>query len=184
MRTLVSGEVRVHYSQIYVESDTEECGPELSEAFAGQDGGLCGGATAGALFLLTGLHTGGVGFTVELHDAPPPLDDAWEEIVEVPFTPVSSRTLLVQWAGEAAWELDLEERDYRARYCAIGMDEGSTVDTRLDAEPRRERYLLQFWPSPPASARVLKQTGETAGYWHRYARELAPPTPEETAPAE
>jgi hypothetical protein len=36
--------------------------------------------------LITGLHTGQVGFTVDVLDAAPPLDDAWEEIVEVSFT--------------------------------------------------------------------------------------------------
>jgi hypothetical protein len=42
----------------------------------------CGAAVAGALFLSTGLHSGKVGFTVELHDSRPPVDESWERVVE------------------------------------------------------------------------------------------------------
>lgn len=65
-------------------SGGDECDPH--HAFAGQGGvGLCGGGTDGTLFLLTGLHVGGVGFTAELHDGRPVLDETGEEIVEVSF---------------------------------------------------------------------------------------------------
>ncbi|MGI5380410.1 hypothetical protein ACQEV2_40505 [Streptomyces sp. CA-251387] len=116
MRRPVAGEVHVHYGQIYVESDPDSFGPDLTQAFAGQSAGLCGAAIPGALWLHTGLHTGNVGFTVEVHDHAPPLDPAWEDVVEVSFRPASTRSALVQWAGEASQELDLEETDYRVRY--------------------------------------------------------------------
>ena len=91
MKVLVSGEVDVDYGQIFVESERGEC--DLHDAFAGQEGvGLCGGGTGGMLFLLTGLHNGGVGFTAELHESRPALDETWEEIVEIPFRPVSEET--------------------------------------------------------------------------------------------
>ena len=82
MRILVDGEVSVYYHQLYVESDRDRLAPGLEETFAGQAAGLCGGAQAGALWLTTGLHSGKVGFTVELHQDRPPVDEAWEEIVE------------------------------------------------------------------------------------------------------
>ena len=186
VRTFVDGEVHVHYGQIYVESDEDF--PDLGESFAGQSNGLCGAAIPGALFLITGLHTGNVRFRAELHHGPPPLDDAWEEVVEVSFTPRSPRTALVQWAGEASWDLDLAETCHRVRYCAAGMDEARAADTRLDGEPVLDRYLLQFWPAAPAPDRVLRRTGEIAAYWHGVAAELPPPppppTPEELAEAE
>lgn len=185
MRRPVEGEVHVHYSQIYVESDPDSFGPDLAEAFAGQSAGLCGAATPGALWLSTGLHTGNVGFTVEVHDQAPPLDPAWEDAVEVSFRPASAGSALVQWAGEASWDLGLEETDYRVRYCAKGMDEARRQDTRLDDELQLDCYLLQFWPAPPAPDRVLKQTSAIAAYWHGYARrQPAPPTPAERAEAE
>ncbi|WP_405658496.1 hypothetical protein OG379_01715 [Streptomyces sp. NBC_01166] len=186
VRRPVEGEVHVHYAQIYVQSDPDSCGPDLAEAFAGQSAGLCGAATPGALWLTTGLHTGCVRFTVEVHDqAPPILDAVWEEGVEVSFRPVSARSMLVQWAGEASWELDLEETDYRVRYWAKGMDEAHQQDTRLNDEHQLDRYLLQFWPAPPALDRVLLQTSAYAAYWHDYARrQPPPPTPAERAEAE
>ncbi|GGX28501.1 hypothetical protein [Streptomyces lomondensis] len=185
MRRPVEGEVHVHYGQIYVKSDPDGFGPDLAEAFAGQSTGLCGAAVPGALWLNTGLHTGNVGFTVEVHEQAPPLDPAWEDVVEVSFRPASADSRLVQWAGEASWPLGLAETEHRVRYCAQGMDEARDEDTRLHDEPQRDRYLLQFWPAPPEPDRVLKQTSRSAAYWHGYARELPPPpTPAERAEAE
>ncbi|MFF3691276.1 hypothetical protein [Streptomyces sp. NPDC002187] len=185
VRRPVEDDVHVHYGQIYVESDPDSFGPDLAEAFAGQSAGLCGAAIPGALWLSTGLHTGSVGFTVELHDQAPPLDAVWEEVVEVSFRPVSGSSALVQWAGEVSWELDLEETDHRVRYSAKGMDEARRQDTRLDNEPQLDCYLLQFWPARPAPDRVLKQTSASAAYWHDYARrQPPPPTPAERAEAE
>ncbi|WP_282793213.1 hypothetical protein [Streptomyces sp. CC224B] len=186
MRTPVDGEVFVHYSQIYVESDPDSDGPDLEEAFAGQSAGLCGAAAPGALWLTTGLHTGDVRFRVEVHDEVPPLDDAWEDVVEVSFRPVSERTALTLWGGEGAWELGLRQVDYRVRYSAQGMDEGDRLDTRVDGEPHpTERYLLQFWPAASAPDRVLKCGSRCAAYWHDYARrQPPPPTPEKRAEAE
>jgi hypothetical protein len=183
LRVLFSGEVHVHYGQAYVHS-SPDYGYDLHECFLGQSNGLCGAATPGTLFLITGLHTGCVGFTVESHDTAPPVDDGWEEIVEVSFTPETGEVILEQWGGEAAWPLDLPPADYRVRYCASGMDAGNEADTRLDDEPMHDRYLLQFWPAPPEADRVLKQTSDHAAYWHGFASGLPPaPTPEERGEA-
>ncbi|MFG2784800.1 hypothetical protein ACGFY7_44140 [Streptomyces prunicolor] len=169
MKVLVSDEVQVDYGQIFVESGEDDC--DLHDAFAGQEGvGLCGGGQAGMLLLLTGLRIGGVDFTAELHDSRPELDETWEEIVEVPFRPVSEETVLRQWNGKNRWELELEERDYRVRYSAIGMDAGRSKDVREDDEPPTDdRYLLQIWPAAPEPARLLQQTSRTAANWHAFA---------------
>ncbi|MFD1276737.1 hypothetical protein ACFQ51_48190 [Streptomyces kaempferi] len=128
---------------------------------------------------------GNVGFTVEVHDQAPPLDAVWEDVVEVSFRPASPHSTLMQWAGEACWDLGLEETDYRVRYCAKGMDQARRADTRMDDEPRLDSYLLQLRPAEPATDRVLKQTAAIAAYWHGYARERPPPpTPDERAEAE
>ncbi|MEU8901397.1 hypothetical protein [Nocardia sp. NPDC048505] len=122
-------------------------------------------------FLRTGLHTGHVGFTVEVRGQAPALDPAWEDVVEVSFYPLSEQSFLMQWAGEDSWELDLKEGlDYRVRYCARGMDQAREKDTRLDDEPQLDRYLLQFWPAPPEPDRVVRQTSRyaaTASDWAR-----------------
>jgi hypothetical protein len=179
VRTFVSGQVHVHYRQIYVESGEDY--PDLGACFAGQSNGLCGAAFHGTLFLTTGLHTGSVGFTVELHEGPPPVDEEWEEVVEASFTPTSGRVALVQWGGEAAWDLDLAQTSHRVRYCATGMDAAHAADTRLEDEPMLDRYLLQFWPAAPEPDRVVRRTSETAVYWHGVARDLPPPPPPPTS---
>jgi hypothetical protein len=51
MRTPVTGEVHVHYWQLYVESNPDEPTPDLAEAYAGRQNGLCGAAVPGALEL-------------------------------------------------------------------------------------------------------------------------------------
>lgn len=130
-RTLFDGRVHVHSGQLSAESGDEPISGSLSEAFAGQENGLCGEALPSGLYLLTGLHTGDIGFTVELHEQAPDLADEWEDVVEVSFRPVSPRVLLLQWAGEAARDLDLAQIDYRVRYCGTGMDEGRSLDTIL-----------------------------------------------------
>ncbi|MFF0266391.1 hypothetical protein [Kribbella sp. NPDC004536] len=169
MRTLMSGPAWVSYAQIYVESTQDSVG--LEECFVGQQNGLCGAASPGTLFLVTGLHTGDVGFTVELYDAPPPLDDSWEEIVEASYRPRGA-AMLMTWAGDGGWwDLDLEPIDYRVRYCGWGMDAGHQAGPPMDGDPLVDRYLLQFWPAPAAPDRVLKQTSAQAAYWHRFARE-------------
>jgi hypothetical protein len=184
MRTVLDAEVHVHYHQLYVESDVDDEVYGMQEAAGGQANGLCAAAIPGFLHLITGLHTGHVGFTVEVHDDEPPLDDTWEEIVEVSFTPATEETLLVEWGGGDCWPLDLAPVPHRVRYCATGMDEADAADTRIEPEPQYDRYLLQFWPAPPAADRVVKQTSEIAAYWHGVARELpAPPSPEERAEA-
>ena len=181
MRKPVSDEVFVHYGQLYVVSE-EDAYPDLRAAFRGQGVGLCGAAEEGMLFLTTGLHTGDVSFAVEVHEQRPEIDGdggdggdgggGWEEVVEVSFTPVTTGSILMQWAGERCWELDLPVADYRVRYCAAGMDAGRAKDTRLDGEPVLDRYLLQFWPSPPEPPRLVRQASETAAYWHRFAEHV------------
>ncbi|MEU7070000.1 hypothetical protein AB0B30_04450 [Streptomyces narbonensis] len=180
MRRPVEGEVHVSYGQLYVTDDSGEQ-PELHESFAGQVSGLCGAAVPGFLWLVTGLHTGRVGFTVEVHDEAPGADPRWEDIVEASYRPASAGAALDLWGGGGSWRLGLAETDYRVRYSAQGMDRAHDLDTRVDEEVV-DVYLLQFWPSPPEPDRVVRQTSRQAAYWHRFARELTPPPPPPPSP--
>ncbi len=179
MQVLFDGEVWVHYRQVYVVSGSD-FDAVAGNAVAGQQNGLCGAATPGFLHLVTGLHTGRVGFRIERYDEAPAVDDAWEEIVEASFTPTDEPVALTQWAGEAQWVLAIEDGDWRVRFCASGMDAAWEADTRLDDQRQLDRYLLQFWPAPPGPDQVLKQTSATAAYWHEHARTQPPPPPPPT----
>lgn len=176
MRTLMTGPVWLSYGQITVESTSEFA--DLGECFAGQRNGLCGAAVEGKLLLITGLHTGTVGFTAELHDDEPPVDDTWEDVVEASYRPLVRPTLSGLDSSDS-WDLELDLVDYRVRYSAWGMDAGHQAGPPMDGEPLVDRYLLQFWPARAAPDRVVKETSKQAAYWHKFAR--AQPTPAELA---
>jgi hypothetical protein len=171
MVTAFDGVVFVHYGQIYVVTDPAAFIDGFERALEGQVNGLLQAGNPGMLFLVTGLHTGDLRFTVEVHEAePPPPGDTWEEVVEASLRPLTSDVTLSQWAGEESWPLPLETIDYRVRYCARGMDEGHDLDTPdEDEEVGPDSYLLQFWPAPPAPDRILRQTSQSAAYWHSEA---------------
>ena len=91
-----SGPLWVHYGQAYVVVGSWDT--DLAASFRGQVNGLHGAAAPGLLFLITG-HTGRVGFTVDVCTSPPPIDDSWEEIVEVPFIVTVPEVTLEEWPG-------------------------------------------------------------------------------------
>lgn len=136
-----------------------------------------------ALYLITGLHTGDVGFVVESHSEPPPVDEDWEEIVEVSFTPETDDVTLVQWAARP-----------RGVWIWIGSTTASGTARAACRRPgmptpgsmtSRKSTVISCNSGPLRRAdRVLKQTTEHAAYWHSFARGLPPaPTPEERAEA-
>ena len=169
------GLVSVSYSQAYLQASDAEL-PGMEEMFAGQVNGLCGAAVAGSLFLTTGLHSGDVPFSVDVLDDAPPLDDHWQDVVEVSFLTDQPEVLLLGWGGGSVDTIALgAPGSYRVRYCAHDMDAGRRQDTRAEGDPALDRYLLQFWPAPSAGDTVVRQGSEIAAYWHEYARTLPPP---------
>jgi hypothetical protein len=165
---LFDGKIDVHYGYIDLIGADRTDRPDLQATRAGQLNGICGAAEPGFLSLITGLHTGGVGFTVEWHDAEPPIGAEWDEVVEVAYRPPSTELLLSAFEHEEPVRLPAVT-SLRARYCAAGMDAGHEMDTPEDDEPAPDRYLLQLWPSPPLPETIPRLTGQTAAYWHREA---------------
>ncbi len=176
---LLDQDVFVAYGQIYVESSAPGMEGDMEASFLGQSNGLCGAVVPGLLFLMTSTHTGDVGFTVELHDREPPLDEHWEDAVEASFTPGSGEVGLAEWGGSDWHPLRLPAGDYRVRYHARGMDEVQEGGE----EPSPDRYLLQLWPAAPAPDRIVRQTSAAAAYWHGWAQAFPPP-PRPEQPAE
>ncbi|MFI5856109.1 hypothetical protein [Streptomyces parvulus] len=178
MRTVYSGELPVVRGRFHVDSRRDPYGPGPSEACAGQTNGLCGAAVPGCLLLDTGVPSGRVALTVEVHGAPPPLDDGWEEVVEASFRPVSASTAVLHCDRGALCEVGLPTADHRVRYRGRGMDRATAADPRAAASARPVgHYLLQFWPAPPAGDLVVRQTSRSARDRHRYARALPAPRP-------
>ena len=173
MKTLFNGRLWVHYGQAYVVS-----GPvfdsDLEASFRGQSNGLCGASSPNLLFLITGLHTGHVNFSAEFSDAEPPLDRAWEDVVEVSST-VVNRPFLEGWAGRVSYPIDLAPGTYRVRYAARGMDSARAVDTIVETEEPIDTYQLSFWPAKgDAPDRVVRRESQTARYWNGWANSLHP----------
>ena len=167
-RTLFAGPVHVHYRQLYVCDG--DAFPDGDDWFAGQANGLLGVRQPGVLFVTTGLHTGDVGLTVELVAEEPPVDDAWEDVVEASWRVSDGDVAVVEWAGEDRHPVDLPVAWYRVRLSARGLDDARAVDTSEASAPPVDEYLLTFWPAPPAPDAVVRTTSESAAYWHRVAR--------------
>lgn len=112
---------------------------------------------------MTGLHTGHVQLRVEIADAEPPLDDEWEECVEVSFEP---RARPRSSTGTAT---SFTSSRWAAHLIASGITPGGwTPGTRQT----QSSYLLQFWPAPAAPDQIVSQTSALADYWHRWAQSL------------
>lgn len=155
------------YGQLHVMSgECQELLPE--DARKGHVNGLCGGAVSGGLFMTVGIHTGDIPITVELYEKAPPLDDAWDEIVETSCIFEEEPVYLFGWAGESSEELAMPPGQYRARFYAERFGDR---DTRSEDEESEERYHLSMWPAPPRPDAILKQTGDAAAYWHNVAKE-------------
>lgn len=176
--TLFDGLVEVNFRYVNVHTAAGPLDFEVGEECRGQQNGLCGAAVPGLLSLVTGLHTGVVGFTVELHDAEPPLDDLWEEAVEVSFS--SDVAEIALHGFEKQYLINVAPGDYRVRFCARGMDAGQEADTLPDGSGPVDFYLLQFWPGAAAPDRILRQTSKAAAYWHQTRTQ----SPEQQAEAE
>jgi len=167
-----AGPLWVHYGQAYVlvgDGDSSD----LDDCFRGQVNGLCGTASSGVMFLLTGLHTGQVGFTIEVSESPPEVDSSWEEIVEAPFLVSDLPVALYEWGESSGQPLPLATGQYRARYSARNMQAGNDQDTSVDDETIIDEYRLQFWPAPAVPDQVIRQTSSIAAYWHDFARGLS-----------
>jgi hypothetical protein len=145
MRVLFNGPVMVAYHLLYVLG--EGLLPvDWNVAFAGQRNGLCGAGGAGGLLLVATPHTASdFPLRVELHEHEPALDDGWEEVVEVSFTPNSAKVSLTSWEGQH-FPLALSMQSYRVRFHAAQMDESDELEEQ--ETPAWRGSLLQFWPAP------------------------------------
>lgn len=178
MATLHEGDVEAEYGLVWL-MPPEQDPPVPTDAVGGQRNGLCGGAVPGVLLLHTSTTRGHVPMRVDLHTGRPPLDPAWEEVVEASF--VTDVTDHVLWSFQEVVALPpLPSGAYRARLSATGYDDAYD-GTRVRGGPVVDRYLLELWPAPPAPDAVLRCTGTRAADCHRLAQ-ATPPVGEEGSP--
>jgi len=154
---------QVHYGQIYL-LDGEGDLPHFDLAQTTSVGII--GAEPGAALMMTGLHTGTVGFKVSVHDHDPAPDlDGYDDVVEVSFESRDGTASLVGWAGEYSRDLPplpAGPGTYRLRYHTRGMDAAAAAE---HSDVPIDEYLLQIWPAPPSPAVTLKRTSQQRAYW-------------------
>jgi hypothetical protein len=171
MRRLFSGPLWVHYGQANIMPLTS-LPEDWSDAFKGQVNGIFGAAQQPILSISTGLHTGTVDLVVDEAVTEPPIEDCWEDIVEVSFL-VDEPVHLVEWAAEASYPIDLKRGIYRVRYHATGMDAGHDMDTSPESGEIVDSYKLVFWPSQSMDPdKVLQQGSDCARWRHEWAASI------------
>ena len=146
-------DLNVHYGFVDL-APADELVEDLIAARGGQTNGLCGARYPGVLAMITGLHTGAVPFEVAVSEDEPAIGDEWEEVVEASFT-AAGRDYWLRAFGDGHELVLSAGTSYRARYCAMGMDEAHQADVRMPDEPVIDRYLLQLWPAPERDDAVL-----------------------------
>ncbi|MBB6553330.1 hypothetical protein [Nonomuraea rubra] len=163
--------LHVHYRQAYLadaydEFPTVERRPDNPEHPVGI---VRVAVEEGKAHLITGLHTGPVGFSVTVADEDPGADtDGYEDIVEISFLAQSESLRIAEWSGEGDHllpELPSGPGWYRLRYHAVNMDEGANVNSLATGDAVVDRYLLQIWPQPESPSRVVKSTSHQLAYW-------------------
>jgi len=163
-----TGTAQVHYGQIYLLDGASEL--PAFDILQTASVGLVGVAP-GAALMVTGLHTGTVGFTVSVAAHPPqPELDAYEDVVEISFESRDGTASLVGWAGEYSRDLPslpTGPGTYRLRYHARGMDAAAAAES---CDVPVDEYLLQIWPAPPSPAVTLKRTSQQCAYWQDRGR--------------
>ncbi|MFI6458498.1 hypothetical protein ACIBF6_44000 [Streptosporangium amethystogenes] len=159
-------DVEVHYSHAYLLDEDDDCYPDgmLDDSPTHPVGIIR--VEKGNAFLITGLHTGTVSFTVAVADQDPGADlEGYEDIVEISFESPSGCVSLYESGGGGVHgipPLSAGSGTYRFRYHARGMDaarETSFPDTVID------HYLLQIWPASHRDPVILKSTSSYFQDW-------------------
>lgn len=126
--------------------------------------------------MVTALHTGHIGFRIEVWDDEPTIEDVWDEVVEVSYTagPDTCTLAAFEWQQELhACEL-VPDRGYRVRFSGRNVEEAQRADSIGHEDPPIDQYLLQFWPDGvPRDDAVVRETTDWARYWHRVAQGIA-----------
>jgi hypothetical protein len=164
---LFSQNVNVFYGQMYFEFGAAFDG-DMDNCFRGQSNGICGASSPHLLFLITGMHTGEVGLTINLFNDEPDVDASWDEIVEVSFSSVTDEGMLLEWAADTGPAFAIPAGSYRARYYARNMQAGNDANGEETFAPI-DSYRLDLWKAELSPDRVIQQTSEIAAYWHNWA---------------
>ncbi len=123
-----------------------------------------------------GSQWGPFAVTLRAHEGDPgPLDDLWEDVVEVSVQALGS-VMISEVVDGPVGELDHVTGSHRMRVAARGRTESAARDVDVDADEDEdptplEYFVVDLWPAAPAPAVVARQES-------RYARDvISPPAP-------
>lgn len=161
--------IRTAYGQFDIvwapEGDVAGFDGDAGKVFAGQVNGWVGAANPCGVYVILARYGGGSPMRIELHDAPPPTEERWEDVVEVSVEiPPGRRPLWGAWAFQSYGDLALPAGSYRLRANASGRDAGRAGEF---ADGLVDDYLLQFWPAEREPDAVVRVGSADAAYWHR-----------------
>ena len=115
----------------------------------------------GACIVLTGIHTGGVRYSVQCHEsAPAAISDEWEDTATVTVEWRRTPVHVIGWAAESMDDHDLAFRGpgwYSIRCSARGR----ALEVDLGVTTAQEMFRLAIWPAdgPAAPAEVRLTSG-------------------------
>lgn len=115
-------------------------------------------AAGGAVEVMTGVHTGNVRVTVELHSQRPDSAAGWEEIAVISCDSPSGEMLVTPLMDDPADLPSLASQGpgrYRLRIHARGRD---TAVDQTTVDGVMESYLIQSWPTAHQDALLVKAT--------------------------
>ncbi|WP_406260266.1 hypothetical protein OIA45_19355 [Streptomyces chartreusis] len=144
-------DAQYHHFQI-----TDPQGPLAGDLDSAHNGLVS--SSGGAIEVTTGIHTGSVRVTVELHAQRPDVAADWEEIAEISCHAPSGDVLVTHFMDDPADLPSLASQGpgpYRLRVHARGRDRA--VDQTL-VDDVVESYLIQSWPAAHQDALLVKAT--------------------------
>jgi hypothetical protein len=162
--TLFDGVVETDYGQFdLLWCDAMGFDGDFDRFFAEQVNSLVGAGDPDGVYVHFGRRSGGSYVRIEPRGGEPPLEDEWEDIVEVPISvPAGAELRWESRAGDTSGPLGpLPVGTCRVRVCARGRDnrhDGEFADVTVDF------YLIQMWAAPDAIIRVGSADAE---YWHK-----------------
>ncbi|CAA2100197.1 hypothetical protein [Variovorax paradoxus] len=140
------------YFQFYIQDESADS--DLSDAWTEEAVERMLAVEAGVVGIGTARNMD-VPVTVEILDAPPPLEpDRWDHIVECTLVNGSANLAIAgctDYFPDAA-RIPAPPGTYRLRACYAGLD--TLSEDGLEGD---DRYLLQLWPAPAIDITVVKQ---------------------------
>lgn len=156
--------IHTDYGHFSLEWGDDVWDGDADRFFGNQQNGWVGAAVFDVVHIVLARRSGGSSVRIELSDEEPPLEESWEDCVEVSLQiPDGPTVRWSTWAGEESSSLDISPGSYRLRVGAHGRDAGHAGEFESGVI---DFYLLQLWPSLPSPDAVVRVGSADAAYWH------------------